>query len=531
MSQNQTQNRSNSPNGNRPGNPKRRVYDQTKDSMQWRSSDSPQNRRPSNGSSHQETVGVSTRRQSGSGQRSYNQSQNPRSYDSYQNARRGGNSIEFPTQNTRRPQNRQSNAKYANSAQSRNRSGQRSQNSRNNTTRYPGNSSGNRSRTRNAQQRKQSPNGRLRPTQATMQNPERRERKKKRRMTRAAIRRRRLMRKLTAFALLVCVIGIGFYLTVTMLFKISSIQVQNADGAVVQELAGYSSDQILSALGVKTDENIFTVHPRQKASELEKVFPKLESIRVVREYPGTVVVRATEATPSYAMQVKGGWLTLSTGLKILDKTDTQPVGLPTLYGGEPVSAKPGDQLDFETEAVSTSAASGSASEAAAAPDHRLGSLNTLMAALENYGLLNDVTRIEFENTEQMAFLYQDRISVLLGTLNELDYKLKMGQYVLLNEDGKGCAATDTGMLDLSHLSASSTRKFRFTQGDPTLPSGYVVPKEIETVSGETTDNATADPSAETAVDAAAADDTAAEAENTETTEPTAENQTQTTSQR
>ena len=42
----------------------------------------------------------------------------------------------------------------------------------------------------------------------------------------------------------------------------------------------------------------------------------------------------------------------------------------------------------------------------------------------------------------MAFLYQGRISVLLGTLNELDYKLRLAKYVLLNEDGKGCSPTD-----------------------------------------------------------------------------------------
>ena len=67
--------------------------------------------------------------------------------------------------------------------------------------------------------------------------------------------------------------------------------------------------------------------------------------------------------------------------------------------------------------------------------------------------------------------------MLLGTLNELDYKLRLAKYVLLNEDGKGCSPTDTGMLDLSHLSASSSRKFRFAQGEPTLPSGWTAPEE------------------------------------------------------
>ena len=43
----------------------------------------------------------------------------------------------------------------------------------------------------------------------------------------------------------------------------------------------------------------------------------LEDIRVERDYPGTVVVRVTEARPAWAMQTSSGWLTLSASLKIL----------------------------------------------------------------------------------------------------------------------------------------------------------------------------------------------------------------------
>ena len=103
----------------------------------------------------------------------------------------------------------------------------------------------------------------------------------------------------------------------------------------------------------------------------------------------------------------------------------------------------------------------------------------LRSKLEEYGLSQDVTRLEVADTEQLAFLYQDRISVLLGTLNDLDYKLDRARYVLTNADGKGCGPTDTGRLDFSHTSASSTRKIYFAQGEPTLPSGYVVPPKAE----------------------------------------------------
>lgn len=384
------------------------------------------------------------------------------------------NSIQFPQQTARRPNNQN---------QSRRQGQQRSRRPRQNTTAYPTNGSRPRNgqRPQNVQSARRPQNGgRYRPTEANLRSPARREGRKKRRLTRAAVRRRRAIRRLTALALLLCVIGVGVYLTVTMLFKINTLEVA-VDGEVVQEVGGYSSAEILQALGVHAEENIFSFDPAEKAAALEKQFPLLENIRVERDYPNTVVVRTNAATAVYAMQTSGGWLSLSAGLKILDQDSAQP-DLIILCGGEPVSATPGTQLEFETGPSgpsSGSAASDSAASSEAGPptDKRLESLNTLLTALDSSELGADVTRIEFEDPEQMAFLYQGRISVLLGTLNELDYKLRLAKYVLLNEDGKGCSPTDTGMLDLSHLSASSSRKFRFAQGEPTLPSGWTAPEE------------------------------------------------------
>lgn len=170
-------------------------------------------------------------------------------------------------------------------------------------------------------------NQKLRP--APQRDAQRREGRKKRRLTRAAIRRRRMLRRLATFGLLLCVIGIGMYLTVTMLFRISAIQVQTADGTQVTEIAGYSADSILQTLGVQVEENIFSFDSGAKAAELERQYPLLESIRVVRDYPNTVVVQVTEATPTYAVQAGSSWLTLSDKFKILFADPAQPDGLCT----------------------------------------------------------------------------------------------------------------------------------------------------------------------------------------------------------
>ena len=412
------------------------------------------------------------------------------------------NSIQFPTggrpaQNQNRNQNRDPNRRPQNGRNQNGRAGQRPRSSRN--------------AARTGQSRNPQPGRnpqRLRPTEANLRDPARREGKKKRKLTRKVLRRRRIIRRLTALAMLLCVIAAGIYLTVTMLFKVSAIQVRTADG-VVSEAGGYSSEQIVQALGVNLEENIFSFDPASKAAALEQVFPMLENIRVERDYPGTVVIQVTEAQPAYTMETSGGWLTLSASLKILSSDAAQPAGLPTLYGGEPVSQTPDTQLSFEQPAPASSAASDSAASDSAsgtaeeAGDKRLDSLNTLLGALDALGMRGDVTRIEFADPEEMSFLYQDRISVLLGTLNELDYKLKLAQHVLLNADGSGCAATDTGTLDFTHTSMSSTRKFTFAQGEPKLPSGYVIPEPAA-------EDTAADDAAPAEEDAASEGDAAAE---------------------
>ena len=427
---------------------------------------------------------------------------------------RTDNSIEFPTQPrpvrdtgsaARRPAGQRSTAQRPRSSGGQNRR----------PAQRPANRNGRPAARLQQQGQGYNKNQKLRP--APQRDAQRREGRKKRRLTRAAIRRRRMLRRLATFGLLLCVIGIGMYLTVTMLFRINSIQVQTPDGKQVTEIAGYSADSILQRMGVQLEENIFSFEPGEKAAVLEQNFPLLGSIKVIRDYPNTVVVQVTEAVPAYAVQNGNKWLVISDKWKILSEESTQPEGLCTLYGGKLQDTTPGQGFWFVDDADAASA-SGSASGSETAESEsavstetaRMEALRTLRSKLEEYGLSQDVTRLEVADTEQLAFLYQDRISVLLGTLNDLDYKLDRARYVLTNADGKGCGPTDTGRLDFSHTSASSTRQIYFAQGEPTLPSGYVVPPKAEEPApaedaADSTDSAESTDTADTTEPAADAD--------------------------
>ena len=85
------------------------------------------------------------------------------------------------------------------------------------------------------------------------------------------------------------------------------------------EIAGYSADSILQQMGVQLEENIFSFEPGEKAAVLEQNFPLLGSIKVIRDYPNTVVVQVTEAVPAYAVQNGSKWLVISDKWKILSE--------------------------------------------------------------------------------------------------------------------------------------------------------------------------------------------------------------------
>ncbi len=149
---------------------------------------------------------------------------------------RTDNSIEFPSQ----PRRTEQGGTRRTSGQNRNRTAQRSRTAQpeqraSGTARKPQQrrSQGQKPRKTAAQAAQQRyKNQRLRPAQQQPRDPVQREKRKKRRLTRAALKRRRMLRRLMAFVTLLAVIAAGVYLTMTMLFKIGTIQVQTADGTV-----------------------------------------------------------------------------------------------------------------------------------------------------------------------------------------------------------------------------------------------------------------------------------------------------------
>lgn len=350
-----------------------------------------------------------------------------------------------------------------------------------------------------------------------------------RRLTHGELRRRRRRRNLLMALLGLLVVGVGVALSLTVLFKVDTFRIENMDGSTPADTGIYTEDAILGALGVPVGENMFQFSASDKEKSMMISLPYLERVEVRRRLPSTLVIRVEPAVETWCAQSDSGWLTLSDGLKIMAISEEQPQGLPALLGLDIDAPVAGYALQLKKPTATASpapAASGVSSTSTAASSSGASSqdvnqqishdpmdeLTKLLELLWTYNLKEDCTSIQFGQENELYFVYQNRAKVLLGTYNNLDYKLKFAAYLLHNEDGKGIADNEQGTLDVSHqLEDGSLR--------PTWSPGSIAETAPQTDAASGDDAAAGEPAATGEGDTSGGD--AAAGDSTETGDPAA----------
>ncbi|MCI6640893.1 MAG: FtsQ-type POTRA domain-containing protein [Pygmaiobacter massiliensis] len=213
-----------------------------------------------------------------------------------------------------------------------------------------------------------------------------------------AARRARRKRALIALAALLVFIVVGAVLSVTVLFKIDSYRVE---GDCI-----YTQQQLVEAFGHQEGENMFRFNLEESAKQMQNKLPYLETIKVRRRLPGTVVFMVTPAT-EYAtlQQADGSVLVLSETLRVLASTDTAPEGLIEITGYNAQDPVLGSVLEGQDQL-------------------QTGLLTTLVEAVQACGIEN-ITKLDVSDEYEISAVWNGRITIKLGTSSQLEYKLSV----------------------------------------------------------------------------------------------------------
>lgn len=169
-----------------------------------------------------------------------------------------------------------------------------------------------------------------------------------------------------------------------------------------------SEKEIIAAAGAKTGENIFISNISRMKRQVAEI-PKVAQSNVRRLFPNRIKIWVREAKDAAFIETQsGGYLVTDINARILYSAEKEDERLKTLVkisGAEVASKQVGTVAFAETDANSSSALE-------------------CLKALEKHSMLDGTRLIDVSKAGTIVINYEDRLRIILGSFDDLDYKLK-----------------------------------------------------------------------------------------------------------
>jgi len=173
----------------------------------------------------------------------------------------------------------------------------------------------------------------------------------------------------------------------------------------------YASSEIIETSGVREGDIIFFVWRSAVENRLKSRFAYIREVEIVKEYPSSVNIIITEEEPVYYIEYDGEYFILNDEMKVLEKY-TEKEKLISVYGG----LKPVYIPDVYKSIVSDKI------EFISAKDTR--HVGDLLLALHSWEEFEKINEIDISNRFEISFLYDNRLTIELGSKSDLDKKLQ-----------------------------------------------------------------------------------------------------------
>ena len=168
----------------------------------------------------------------------------------------------------------------------------------------------------------------------------------------------------------------------------------------------YTARQIIDAGGMQVGDNMFFLNKYKASEKITASLPYVETVRISRQLPDTLVVTVTECTAPAAIAQEGKLWLLSGDGKIVDEKTGDGKQYAVVKGLSLLEPQVGTDIQVPEE------------EQASA---RL--LLTLLGLLREKDMLSDVQTIDLSDTAEVVMRYLDRFDVTFRWDADFDYKL------------------------------------------------------------------------------------------------------------
>lgn len=220
-------------------------------------------------------------------------------------------------------------------------------------------------------------------------------------------RKRRVKRRFIIFVFLLICGGIILTVLKAPLFDIKDI--------VCVGQKKLSEQQIIKESGLKKNENIFIAGVTAAEEKLMEN-PEIKKVSVQRVFPNKIKISVTEAVPAaYAKINEKKVLIIDENGNIISNVEngekTVTDNLIYVQGLDVVSETPGKKITADT-------------------DVRAENFFSCIATLKKIGMFGKVNYADFSDLSDIKLEYENRLEILLGDYDNMEYKLKFSKKVI-----------------------------------------------------------------------------------------------------
>ena len=255
--------------------------------------------------------------------------------------------------------------------------------------------------------------------------------------SRKRLRRRQRWTNVYGLVVLLLVLTIGITISYTFLFNISEIRVTGQSDM-------YTAEEIVAASGINEGDNLLRLDCKKSANRILNELLYVETADVKRKFPSSLEISVTRCIPAFNVNYGTGTLLVSKKGKILADNGFITEGLPIIYGLDPSDKTPGKMTSSENK-------------------HKNEAFNALISSIVKMGD-DKIMTVDMSDEHAIVVKYKNEMIFKMGNWNDVEYKLRLAETVMNDENVKG----KKGYLTMIGTNECS---FRLTDGPVIVPGG------------------------------------------------------------
>lgn len=220
--------------------------------------------------------------------------------------------------------------------------------------------------------------------------------------TRIQKKHRRLKRLLSFLLILAIMVLLTSFSLNSSFFNISKINIKG--------ISNLNRDNILHTSSINIGENIFRVSTRDAEENILQL-PYTKSVTVKRSLPNNINIEITEREDKLLVRNISSYFLIDDEGFILNQIDTNLESLPVVFGLKTDKIDIGDNLFSNLE---------------------IEEFEEFVKVSLDLDILSKIERLELNSEENVKILINNGIDVAFGSLNNVEYKLRLLSEILDN---------------------------------------------------------------------------------------------------